>query len=441
MSLFDKISSSFLHIAQNISWLVGERFIRIVVGLVVEACVARYLGPEMLGLLSYSIAFIALFQIVATLGLQGLVVRELVSKPRSKVEILGTTFFLKLIAGIFFAALASLIIVLMRPNDNTVQVIVFIISTSLIFRSLSTIELWFESQVESGFSVIASITTFLLSSITKVVLILVKASLLSFAILFTVELALRAAGLIYIYFIREGDLFSWKLSRIWSENLLRKSWPLVISGFGAMVYLKIDQVMIGEMAGASEVGIYSAAAKISEAWYFIPAFITASVFPSLIKIRIKDSYLYQARLQTLLDFLLILALMIAIFVSIFSNQIIDILYSGEYYGASRILNIHIWAGLFIFLGAVLSKWLIIEDHIKFSIIRHTFGAIANVLFNSFLIPRYLGIGAAISTVVSYAAASYFACFLSRETLPMAKMMCLAFISPLRLPIQWILSRT
>ena len=52
--------------------------------------------------------------------------------------------------------------------------------------------------------------------------------------------------------------------------LLVESWPLLLSGISIMVYMKIDQIMLGQILGDESVGIYSAALRISEIWYFIP---------------------------------------------------------------------------------------------------------------------------------------------------------------------------
>ena len=70
---------------------LGDKFLRMGFGLLIGVWVARYLGPEKFGLLNYAIAFVSLFNVFATLGLNNIVVRELVRKPSEKGEILGTS--------------------------------------------------------------------------------------------------------------------------------------------------------------------------------------------------------------------------------------------------------------------------------------------------------------------------------------------------------------
>ena len=83
---------------KNTSWLFGEKILRMVVGLFVGVWVARYLGPEQFGLFSYAQSFVGLFTAIAGLGLDSIIVRELVKDESKRDALLGTAFRLKLIS-------------------------------------------------------------------------------------------------------------------------------------------------------------------------------------------------------------------------------------------------------------------------------------------------------------------------------------------------------
>jgi O-antigen/teichoic acid export membrane protein len=87
--------------------------------------------------------------------------------------------------------------------------------------------------------------------------------------------------------------------------------------------------------------------------------------------------------------------------------LVTLLYGEAYRAAGQVLTIHIWAGIFVFLGVASTKWFITEGLQKYSSINTAFGAVANVLLNFLLIPRYGIYGAAIATVMSYAISAYF----------------------------------
>ena len=172
------------------------------------------------------------------------------------------------------------------------------------------------------------------------------------------------------------------------------------------IYMKIDQVML-KSVGSSTVGIYSAAANLSEAWFFIPMAIVTSVFPAIINARKTDIDRYHKRMVNLYDLLVYISLPIAIFISFFGNEIIHLIYGNKYEGAGTMLSIHIWSGIFVFLGIASSQFLIAEGYTKIALQRTTIGALVNVLLNLWLIPLYGGIGTSVATLIAYAISTFY----------------------------------
>jgi PST family polysaccharide transporter len=399
----------------NTGWLFADRMLRIGIGLVLGVWIARYLGPDQFGLFSYAGAFVSLFSIFATLGLDGIVVRELVREPDVKNGILGSAFALKLAgSGITLLAAVSAIVIL-RPADTLVHQLVAIIAAGTIFQSLDTIDLWFQARVESRYSVYARSSAFLLVSALKVVLILKNAPLIAFAWAGVLELLLGAAGLALAFRLNGQHLLAWKLSLPKIRQTLKECWPLALSGLAVLLYMKIDQVMLGQMLDNKAVGVYSAAIRISEVWYFIPISIVASVTPSLIEAKKLGGATYRYRLANLFRLMSAIALGIAVPMTFASGYVAKVLYGNQYEGVAPILAIHIWAALFVFLGVAQGPWNINENLTSLALIRTVIGAGANVILNILLIPRFGPIGAAIATTVSYALSAVVLNAFSRKT--------------------------
>jgi O-antigen/teichoic acid export membrane protein len=154
------------------------------------------------------------------------------------------------------------------------------------------------------------------------------------------------------------------------------------------------------MLGEKELGIYSSAVKISEAWYFVPMIISSSVFPSILRVRKKSKELYLRRIQMLYDFFTWFTIGVALIVTFLSPYIINILYGSEYAMASTVLSIHIWAGVFVFLGVVNGNYLVSENLTKIIFGRTLVGMILNIILNIFFIPNYGIYGAAFATLLS-----------------------------------------
>jgi PST family polysaccharide transporter len=399
----------------NTFWLFADRMVRLGVGLWVGIWIARYLGPEQFGLFNYATAFVALFSVFATLGLDGIVIRELVDDPSRKDEILGTAFTLKLAGGCVTLAAAVASIYVLRPNDSTVHLLVAIIAAGTLFQSFDAIDFWFQSRTESRFAVYARSSAFLSVSILKIVLIVNQASLVSFAWAGSLEILLGSIGLVLSYRRNGQRLSAWRIDRRRIAEMLKAAWPLTLSGIAVIVYMKIDQVMLGQMLDDTAVGIYSAAVRISEVWYFIPVSIVASVTPALIEARRTGLALYQKRLFQLFRLMSVIALAIAIPMTFASDVVVRVLYRSQYEGAGPILAVHIWAALFVFLGVAQGPWSINEGFTRLALFRTVLGAVVNVFLNLIWIPRFGPIGAAIATTASYALSAVLLNFASGRT--------------------------
>ena len=400
-------SSRLRGIIANTGWLFADRILRMGVGLFVGVWVARYLGVEQFGIFNYASAFVGLFITISTLGLDGIVVRSIVREPEKRSLILGTAFWLKLFGGVVALVLAVSCIVLVRRDDQLTIFLVAILSSVGIFQAFDTIDLWFQSQVQSKYSVIAKNTAFAIIALVKVFLISTHAPLIAFAWSGLGEVGLGAIGLMITYKISGYSPWLWSWSFPLAKTLLKESWPLILSGVTIMIYMKIDQIMLGEMVGDKAVGLYSAATRISEVWYFIPGAIASSVTPAIYAAKEISEALYYQRIEQFLRLLSGLAIVVAVPMSFLSGAIITILFGKSYEGSAYILAIHIWTSIFVFMGVGTSPWFIAEGLTQFALRRTIIGAVTNVFLNIFLIPAYGGVGAAIATVISQAFAAFF----------------------------------
>ena len=397
----------FKGVVTNIGWLFADRILRMGVGLVVGVWVARYLGVEQFGTFNYAAAFVVLFSTCASLGLPSLIIREIANEPEKKEQILGTAFWLQLSGGIATLLLAITTISILRHDDPVTIGLVSILASVSIFQAFDTIDLWFQSQVNSKYTVLAKNAAFLVITLFKVLLINIHAPLLSFAWATLAEAAIGSVGLIYCYKLQGYFISMWKWDFHIAKKLLRESYPLIFSGMAVVIYMKIDQIMLGEMIGSQSVGIYSAATRISEIWYFIPTAIASSIYPAIFSAKKEgNEILYYRRIQQLLRLLSTIAIIIAVPMSFLSGDVVTILFGSEYSAAGPILAIHIWAAVFVFMGVGTSSWFIAEGLTYLTFRRTLIGAVVNIILNFVLIPMYGGIGAAIATVISQAFASF-----------------------------------
>lgn len=401
-----RVHQGFRRYFANTSWMFAEQILRLVAGLLVGIWVARYLGPEQFGVLNYAIAFSAIFSVIAKLGLDSIVVRDLVREPNLRDQYLGTAFWLKLSGAIVMLAVIALAIQF-TSNNHITNLYIFIIASGTIFQSFEVVNFYFQSQVLSKFVAICKLTQLLLSSLLKLYLVITGADLIWFVLVSLFDQISLAASLFIAYryqklgnFYRQFDLATAKL-------LIRDSWPLIFSSLVVMIYMRIDQIMIKEMLGEKEVGLYSAAVKLSEVWYFIPIIITNSLFPAIISAKGMSENFYYMRLQRLYTLLVWIGISVALPMTFLSDSLITLLYGVAYKEAGQVLMIHIWASIFVSLGVASGSWLISENLQRYALYRTSLGAIVNVILNLILIPGLGLIGAAIATVIAQSVASFF----------------------------------
>ncbi|MDW8116784.1 MAG: flippase [Geminocystis sp.] len=394
-------------IIDNIGWLTFDRVFRLGVGLFVMGWVARYLGPEQFGIWNYAIAFTSLFSAFATLGLDGIVVRELVNHPEKTEELLGTAFILRLIGG-FIAFILSIGGAFLLGNTDTLTLSLIALSAGgFVFQAFMVIDYYNQAKIMSKYTVWAQNGAFLIMSVVKVILLIVKAPLLAFALAGLAEIILGSVFLTFFFF--GSYSFSFKILNFnfeLAKSLLKDSWPLMLSGIAVMIYMRIDQVMIKEMLGDREVGLYSAAVRISEIWYFIPMAIASSVFPKILEYKKASEELYYKRLQELFYYMTWLSIAIVIFIMLSGKIVIETLFGADYIESYNVLVIHAWSGIFVSLGVASSGWYLAEGLVNMSFYRTALGCVVNIIFNLILIPKFLIIGAAISTLIGYASAGY-----------------------------------
>ena len=305
--------------------------------------------------------------------------------------------------------------VLLTDNTELESTLILIIGASTIFHCFNTIDFYFQSKVLSKYIVFSSIAALTSDLRFYSCRIYFEASLVYFAIVVIFESITLSLFLFYFYRKQGNRMKSWKFSWDVSKYLLKDSWPLILSGVVVSMYLKIDQVMIKHMVDDYAVGIYAAAARLSETWYFIPIVITNSLFPAIVNAKKRNDGSYQLRVQRLFDFMVIISLAIAIPVTFLSQFLIEVLYGEDFLAAATILIIQMWTGIFVALGVASSAWLISENLQKIYLLGSILGACINIALNYIFIPTYGVIGAAFTTMFSQVVSILFLELLFKKT--------------------------
>ncbi len=395
------LNTGFQKYFRNTGWMFASKILCMIVSFITTAFIARRLGPGNFGQLNYAISFVGIFSVLATLGIDSILYRDLIKNPGKKKEYLGSAITIKLFAGFLTAILVSILTIFLAKDDVS-KTLILILSGTFVFNAFQIISYEFQARAKSKYPSIISFLITLILNTLKILIIISGKGVIYLALILLLESILYALFYWFVYEKKiEERIFEWKFDKNIALTLLKDSWPLIFSSAFSLIYSRIDQVLIKNMINAHSVGIYGAAASIAEVWYFIPNIIMASLFPAVINAKITSEEVYKKRLKKLALFLFILSFTAALFTSLFAPLLINIIYGTSFMEGVIILRIYSWSLIGTFLGILSMNYLIAENYRKFSFLINFIPMLTNVILNVIWIPKYGIVGAAYATLISY----------------------------------------
>jgi len=411
---------------KNSVLLIAEKCILLCLSFLNSVLLARIAGPDIFGQYAYILSMAGLFLPLSIMGLNNIVTKYVVKNPHNAHYYLKSALIVRL-CGALTAIALGLLLVLILNTENNANILLLIVLQS--FSAFYVIEFFFLAKQQVHILLKIRLLIFLVLNGLKCTVILNGSSLSLLVILQGLEYVFIGTSYILIYAKAKHYLHIKRntSTRSYSALAQKGKW-LLFSGVAATIYLKIDQIMLANLVDTRAVAYYAAAAKLSEVWYVFPVLIANAFTAQLSQLKFNNNFKYQALLQQLIAALTLSALILSIATYFIAPTLIALIYGNEYSSSATILSIHIFASIFIFQRAILSKWLIIEKLYKYSLVSSLCGAVTNVVLNALLIPQYAGVGAAWATVISYMVASYGFLFFQAKTKAYAQILHQAMLN-------------
>lgn len=382
----------------NTGWMIGERVFQMAISLVIGMITARYLGPSNYGIINYSASFVSLFTVICTLGLEGVIIKQFVDYPEQEGTVLWSGIAMRCLSSILSIFAITIIVCLLNPGDSLMLTVAILQSISLFFRSFELIDFWYQSKLKSKYVTIIKSTAYILISIYKIVLLVLKKDIRWFAFSNTLDMIIIALLLVLSYYRYGGKGF--RISISICKSLIKQSYHFILSGLMVTLYGHVDKIIIGQMMNEKSVGLYSVAISICAQWNFVPMAIINSARPVIMKEKTLDEDKYIKRLKQLYSSIIWLNILFCSAVTVLSRYIIQFLYGDEYLGSTTSLMIVVWSTLFSLLGSARGIWIISEKKNQYVKKYIFWGAMFNIVLNMILIPL-IGIeGAAIATLIT-----------------------------------------
>lgn len=375
--------------------MLAEKLFKMASQLLVLVLMARILPPEELGQLMYCFALASIFLFLNQLGLDTLLVKKFIDQWRKKTSLLWHAFTARMLAAVICVLAVNLLgFWLVEPQYRTV---LFCISLYHLFLPFSTFEWFYQAEGRGDRAAIGLILGQFFGLLIRLYAIFYQPDLLIFASAYVLEVAVTAA--VYLLMAKQDRLARPKLISVQRmENLTREAFPLMISGAVILLYMKIDQVMLGYLSSEKEVAYYVAATRLSEAWYFVGLTLIAAYYPKLIELKKNNVLMYKKQLILLVRLLFWSALLLAFLTNFFSHGIVEFLYGEGYTQSALVLGITIFCVPFVYLGSISSRLYVERGNNRCIMYKAAAGLFVNLVFNLMLIPSYGAFGAAVSSL-------------------------------------------
>lgn len=385
----------------NTKWFIAEKLTSLLVAIIIVPKIFNSLGVINIGKLKFAETFISFFIPLLFLGLSAICIRELIFYPKRTKFILSTALFLRTVSWLF-----TLVIILAYTYffiDNDLFVLYLLICVSYFVRVFDVFEYYFHAIKQTKYVFISKTISLLVILLLKYYGVKNEFGIQYFAFLLILDFLIQS--LTYISIVKIKNIFNFNelvFSKPIAIYLLKNSFPLIISNFLILIYIVTDDFILKYYHGDASYGFYATI-------YFLIITLTWSIgfsiinalFPSLAESYTTNLRMYYQKISLLIIYMLVLGIFIGVFYNLFSRTILTQYFDDSFLKINNALKLFSWAPLFIFIGMIFEKHLILTNHIEKNVYRFILGCISNFILSLILIPTYEIIGAVIAVLTSH----------------------------------------
>ena len=386
-------------ILSNSVWVILQHLYSMLTSLTVVALIARHLGPSDYGLINYCASLISMFTTLSGLGLDTLIVSEIIRNPDKEGGYLGSALVMRLTASLVSYPVILALIAAMNPGNRTLFAVAALQALGMVFQTYEVLVYWFRIKLKMKYISIALVCAITVNTLFRIVLLVNKAAVGWFAFSISVQ-ALVAGLIIAAFFVKKTDV-RLKVSFADAKDLLKISYNCIISSMAIIIYMEVDKIILEKMTGSANVGIYSAAVLLATCWQFIPVTLIDSSRPVILEKRKTSHKEYLEQFKLLMAGVNLVAFVFSLIMSCLGWIFIRFLYGSDYLDAFIPLIILSWSSFVGISGYTRTVWITGEGYYKYEKSYAVSAMIINILLDIVLIWQFGIIGASVATLITY----------------------------------------
>lgn len=368
------------------------------ISIVTVSLTARTLDPDGFGVWTAVGAYVGIFGVLTDLGFTTVAMQKMAAEPEQEGAWLGALAGARGLLSLVATAICAASIPLLLHAGHQQHLVGWILTATILSTGPNALMAVFQSRLRSGLALSFSVLQSFVWLGMVIVFWLADASLVGFAIGYVSMLALISA--LQLWVTGRHAHIAWRAGRRLWRPLTRVAVPLGIASVLISVYYQIDAVLLLRIAGAREAGVYGAAYRFLAPLQFLPAAVMSSFFPVLSALKQLDPVRVRSLIQRCIELMAVISLPILGLTIVLAGPIVRLLYGPQFARAAGLLPILMIAFVSICFGTLagfLSPLLDLNWRLA---LYSGMGAVANVILNLVLIPKFGAFGSAWATVAT-----------------------------------------
>lgn len=381
-------------------WIALTKFLSIGISLASTFYIARTLGPQNLGELTYAVSIVNLLAFFGAIASSTVIVRDLVKEGANQRNILGTAWVL-ISLGILVTVICVAALALVLPHDSITLLVVAILCLAQLCTPFHVSQYIFYAKAETKHISLSQLGIHIGISLAKIIAMMYGQGVLVLAAIMFFEQFFIASINVFLYTRYTNiKLLSWEFDMSYAKKLALDSIPFVFITMSSVVSGRIDQVFIKHYIDTATVGLYSVAVQLTEMWQVLPLVLLSSLFPALVNSHVAQNK-YRNRIISLILLFGFFSLFASLATSLLAPLLVPIIYGNAFSASIPLLQIYVWSLFGTVVGILITNILVTENFRRIQIMVGLVPMLINVILNMLWIPMYGATGAAWATVISY----------------------------------------
>lgn len=337
-------------------------------------------------------------------------------------NIIEQAFTTRLIFSLISIILIPLTFFVLGQDTENLLFYVFAISIFSSFRFCDFYKIIFQANLTEYLLVPLRLTVFIFINVLKLLVLFFTKNWTHILYLTIIEIVFFNYSQ-YVIFKKHYPFERLKLYI--SKDFLLKCFPIFSLSITAIIFSKVDQIMIPSILDYKSLSYYSVSAKLVDLTVFFPTILLNLLYPKLIK---NNNVLYARKIYALMSYI---SFTFILFFYIFGSFLITNLFGHNYFNASSLIGPYSISLFFFFFSLARLKIFIVNGNQFLLIPLSLFSIVLNVIFNYFFIKNFGAEGAIWATIFSQIISNFSFSLFSKPIRYSIYDLSLSIINPLK----------